>query len=93
MIDRYRRVCAGDADLNSIHASWEQSLRRAVEQLPDIEFETTQPGCDPIDSIRNGAFRADAAAPVVAAAEEPVCNSGLRGHPPPAGVAARAQRR
>ncbi|MGC1903564.1 MAG: hypothetical protein WA715_07080 [Candidatus Acidiferrum sp.] len=64
VIDRYRRVCAGDADLNSIHASWEQSLRRAVEQLPDIEFETTQPDCDPIDSIRNGAFRADAAAPV-----------------------------
>jgi hypothetical protein len=25
--------------LNSIHASWEQSLRRAVEQLPDIEFD------------------------------------------------------
>ena len=38
-IDRYRRVCAGDQDLNSIHTSWEQSLRRAVEQLPDIEFE------------------------------------------------------
>jgi hypothetical protein len=32
-------VCAGDQDLNSIHTSWEQSLRRAVEQLPDIEFE------------------------------------------------------
>jgi hypothetical protein len=24
--------------LNLIHSSWEQSLRRAVEQLPDIEF-------------------------------------------------------
>src|ERR1700759_869289 len=39
VIDRYRRVGAGDQDLNSIHTSWEQSLRRAVEQLPDIEFE------------------------------------------------------
>jgi putative proteasome-type protease len=38
-VERYRRVCAGDQDLNSIHTSWEQSLRRAVEQLPDIEFE------------------------------------------------------
>jgi hypothetical protein len=49
VIDRYRRVCAGDADLNSIHASWEQSLRRAVEQLPDLEFETgvaTVRGCE-----------------------------------------------
>ena len=35
---RYRRICAGDRDLNLIHSSWEQSLRRAVEQLPDIEF-------------------------------------------------------
>ena len=42
MIDRYRRVCAGDQDLNSIHTSWEQSLRRAVEQLPDIEFEANE---------------------------------------------------
>jgi hypothetical protein len=38
-VERYRRVCAGDQDLNSIHTSWEQSLRRAVEQLPDIEFD------------------------------------------------------
>jgi putative proteasome-type protease len=38
-ITRYRRVSAGDRDLNLIHSSWEQSLRRAVEQLPDIEFQ------------------------------------------------------
>ena len=37
-VTRYRRICAGDEDLNLIHSSWEQSLRRAVEQLPDIEF-------------------------------------------------------
>ena len=41
-VTRYRRVGAGDPDLNSIHASWEQSLRRAVEQLPDIEFDVTE---------------------------------------------------
>ena len=39
VIDRYRRISAGDRDLNLIHSSWEQSLRRAVEQLPDIEFK------------------------------------------------------
>jgi putative proteasome-type protease len=39
-ITRYRRVSAGDRDLNLIHSSWEQSLRRAVEQLPDIEFHS-----------------------------------------------------
>jgi putative proteasome-type protease len=38
-ITRYRRLSAWDHDLNLIHASWEQSLRRAVEQLPEIEFE------------------------------------------------------
>ena len=39
-VTRYRRVGVGDRDLNLIHSSWEQSLRRAVEQLPDIEFES-----------------------------------------------------
>ena len=43
-VTRYRRVGAGDPDLNSIHASWEQSLRRAVEQLPDIEFDMAEKG-------------------------------------------------
>jgi putative proteasome-type protease len=38
-VSRYRRLSAGDRDLNLIHSSWEQSLRRAVEQLPDIELE------------------------------------------------------
>jgi predicted proteasome-type protease len=40
-ITRYRRLSAGDRDLNLIHSSWEQSLRRAVEQLPDIEFQNS----------------------------------------------------
>jgi putative proteasome-type protease len=38
-VTRYRRLAATDPDLNLIHASWEQSLRRAVEQLPEIEFD------------------------------------------------------
>jgi putative proteasome-type protease len=38
-VDRHRRMGALDPDLNLIHASWEQSLRRAVEQLPEIRFE------------------------------------------------------
>ena len=57
-ITRYRRLGASDPDLNLIHASWEQSLRRAVEQLPEIEFEET------------GA--ASAGEPVQAVAVEPV---------------------
>jgi putative proteasome-type protease len=39
-IDRYRRLGPSDRDLMLIHASWELSLRRAVEQLPEIEFDT-----------------------------------------------------
>ena len=40
---RYRRLSAFDQDLNVIHASWEQSLRRAVEQLPEIDFDEPDP--------------------------------------------------
>jgi predicted proteasome-type protease len=29
-----------EAELSLIRSSWEQSLRRAVEQLPDIEFQS-----------------------------------------------------
>jgi putative proteasome-type protease len=43
-ITRYRRISAGDRDLNLIHSSWEQSLRRAVELLPDIEFKPSHNG-------------------------------------------------
>jgi hypothetical protein len=60
VVERYRRVCAGDQDLNSIHASWEQSLRRAVEQLPDIEFEpVTVPAraCEPVKSAESAGER------------------------------------
>lgn len=37
-VGRHRRLSATDPDLTLIHASWEQSLRRAVEQLPEIDF-------------------------------------------------------
>lgn len=37
-ISHYRRFSATDQDLSVIHSCWEQSLRRAVEQLPDIEY-------------------------------------------------------
>jgi putative proteasome-type protease len=38
-VGRHRRLGALDEDLNRIHASWEQSLRKAVEQLPEIQFD------------------------------------------------------
>jgi len=38
-ITRYRRFNAMDPDLTVIHTSWEQALRRAVEQLPEIHFD------------------------------------------------------
>lgn len=53
-IARYRRLSAGDRDLNLIHSSWEQSLRRAVEQLPDIELEGSSNGGS-IESLRETA--------------------------------------
>lgn len=43
-IKRYRRLHSMDADLKYIHAAWEQSLRRAVEQLPEIHFDDSAPG-------------------------------------------------
>jgi putative proteasome-type protease len=42
-ITRSRRIAALDPDLNLIHASWEQALRRAVEQLPEIQFDSPDP--------------------------------------------------
>ena len=70
MIDRYRRVCAGDVDLNSIHASWEQSLRRAVEQLPDIEFESADSGCTPADVTRTTPVSTQSSAPPAAKSQK-----------------------
>jgi putative proteasome-type protease len=38
VVDQYRRFASSDRDLNTIHAVWEQSLRKAVEALPQINF-------------------------------------------------------
>ncbi|HEY0264520.1 MAG TPA: peptidase [Granulicella sp.] len=37
-LDYYRSFKAEDPELQAIHARWEQSLRRAVEDLPDISM-------------------------------------------------------
>jgi len=42
-LTRYRKFSASDQDLNVIHSAWEQSLRRAVEQLPNVEFRSPPP--------------------------------------------------
>jgi putative proteasome-type protease len=57
-VTRYRRVSAGDRDLNLIHSSWEQSLRRAVEQLPDIEFQPSSNG-NSVGSVREAGHSRD----------------------------------
>jgi putative proteasome-type protease len=46
-ITRSRRIAAFDPDLNLIHTSWEQALRRAVEQLPEIQFD--EPATPPVN--------------------------------------------
>jgi putative proteasome-type protease len=38
-IGRYRRFTAKDPDLHRIHMQWEHALRKAVLELPDVEFE------------------------------------------------------
>jgi putative proteasome-type protease len=38
LLDCYRKFTHGDAELQTIHARWEQSLRRAVADLPDLHF-------------------------------------------------------
>lgn len=42
-LTEYRRFSDSDPDLSHIHTSWEQSLRRAVEQLPAIQFRKPPP--------------------------------------------------
>ena len=37
--DRYRRFKADDPELDLMHACWEQTLRRAVEELPTLQFD------------------------------------------------------
>jgi putative proteasome-type protease len=41
-ITRQRRFPAQDPDLQAIHAHWEQALRKAVQELPTIQFDVRQ---------------------------------------------------
>ncbi len=38
--DRYRRFEADDPELSVMHSRWEQTLRRVVEELPSVHFDT-----------------------------------------------------
>src|SRR5882724_3704827 len=42
-LTRYRRFTAEDPDLREIHVQWEQALRKAVHELPDVTF-SADPG-------------------------------------------------
>jgi putative proteasome-type protease len=39
----YRRFEADDPELDGMHARWEQHLRRAVEEIPNVEFGNKPP--------------------------------------------------
>ena len=39
-VQRYRRFDASDPDLVEIRADWEQALRKAIAELPQVEFAT-----------------------------------------------------
>jgi putative proteasome-type protease len=42
-INRQRRFAAKDPDLLSVHAQWEQALRKAVQELPPVRFDLPPP--------------------------------------------------
>jgi putative proteasome-type protease len=44
-INRYRRFSAKDPDLLAVHVQWETALRKAVAELPPVQFG--EPGLDP----------------------------------------------
>ena len=39
-INQRRRLTATDPDLQGIHDQWEEALRRSVQELPEIDFDT-----------------------------------------------------
>ncbi|RYX82097.1 peptidase [bacterium] len=41
-VTQHRRLVASDPDLKEIHTRWEQSLRRAVSELPPVQFEEVE---------------------------------------------------
>ena len=42
-ITHYRRFGPDDPDLRAIHTQWEQSLRKAVQELPAVRFDAAEP--------------------------------------------------
>jgi putative proteasome-type protease len=44
-VTRQRRFLDKDPDLLAIHAQWEQSLRKAVQELPPVRFDESRPIC------------------------------------------------
>ncbi len=42
-IDNYRRFKDKDPELETIHAIWERSLRKLVQDLPDVSFDKSKP--------------------------------------------------
>jgi putative proteasome-type protease len=42
-VTRYRRFAAKDPDLLAVHAQWETALRKAVQELPPVEFGNVGP--------------------------------------------------
>jgi putative proteasome-type protease len=53
-ITRRRRLTSNDPDLLDVHASWEQALKKAMQELPIIRFdgpESNQPGTMNTDFI------------------------------------------
>jgi len=43
-ITRRKRFLPQDADLIDVHARWEGALRKAIQELPEIHFDATEPG-------------------------------------------------
>ena len=39
-VTRYRRFHATDPDLAEVHVQWEQALRKALKELPEVRFES-----------------------------------------------------
>jgi putative proteasome-type protease len=44
VITRHRRFSENDPELRDIHLRWEQALRRAVLELPEVRFSAAGPG-------------------------------------------------
>lgn len=43
-ITHRKRFLPQDADLIDVHSRWENALRRAVQELPEIHFDSAEPG-------------------------------------------------